>query len=113
MTPDGVSSRIQRAAAALEPGGVALTIDQVDDLLTECAGIQLCVTAEVRRTDRQLRSAYETAADGLGSIAQTRLLAERSKELTEVRSRLSRVISELRSRRDRLAAGRPPQRPAD
>jgi hypothetical protein len=113
VTPDGVGSRIQRAAAALDRGGLALTIDQVDDLLTECAGIQLYVMADVRRTDRRLRAAYETAAAGLGSVTQTRRLAERSKELAAVHSRLLRVISELRSRRDRLATGRPPQRPAD
>ena len=113
MTPDGVTSCIQRAAAALEPGAAPLTTDAVDARLTECAGIQLCVMAEIRRIERRLQSAYETASAGLGRLAQTRRLADRGEELAALRLRLSRLMGELRKRRDRLATGPPPQRRAD
>jgi hypothetical protein len=91
--------------AALSADGRRLDRREFDELLTDCAGVMLSIAAELRRVDRGLDIAAQSAANGRHGGAEAERLANRREELTAERSRLSSLIAELRERRDGLTRG--------
>jgi len=104
MKPKRAASLAERVAALRSAGSQACR-SEVDELLTECAAALLALSAEVRRVDRRLHGAVQTADEGLEALAEARRLADRRNQLDREHSSLSKLIADLRGRRAGLAGG--------